>query len=480
MVLQGRKVNSNPLARISISRISKHGGAAGLAFSVFVGLTLACSTMFSVHAAILVLCGGTLLALTLFLRQIDLLIYGWFILTGFILVITWHLMPQYSQLLGTAIFWGLLLCIMATWAMDNCLKGMKFVSFDNVPVKLTVLLFLFWGAICVYTSVDMNISIRRFSHIAIGVGASYMFYDFFSRDHKNIRKTVGIVFFMTLVVSVATIVTGVYSLSAGLPIYKQLGLWFMGSNAVGSLLCNSIPILVTAGLTLVPNKTLKAILVAVMLLALFFTFARSAWIGTLAAIGFILWRSRIHRFISLAMIVGLVVAAWLFPAVGADVYRYVTGGDYSYRQHIWKASWNMACDYPFFGVGPGNAMYLMSDYLVDPLYAELVGVEDTHSVYLKNAAEMGFASPVMWLAIFALFIYYSTRIERSLNSRFLRLAAMGSTATFIGLSVHGISENGFFMTPFVAAEYYAMLPYILFAIPFAAKKLEERQKQDDA
>ena len=472
MFAEGHSVRTNLIP--TIRQAPKSRGFVSFFVSVLIGLVLARFTLVSTGAAVVVLAAGIVLALSLFFRKLHVLIYGWFVLSGLVFLIPGRLLPQYFQSLGTAIFWGLLFCIMAAWALDNCLEGMKFVPFANLPIKFTMLLFLLWGIISVYTAVNMHISIRRFSHIAIGLGASYMFYDFFSRDDKNIRRTIAIIFFMTLLVSTATAVTGVYCLLSGLPIYKQMKLWFMGSNAVGSLLCNSIPILLTAGVALISRKSLKTLFIAVMLLALFLSFSRTSWMGTLAAIGFLLWKSRIRQSIWVTVIVGLVVVAWLFPVVGGDVHHYITGERYSGRQKIWEASWKMACDYPFFGVGPGNAMFLMPEYLADPAYASLVGVEDTHSLYLKNAAEMGFASAVIWLAIFAVFVYYSTKIERSLNCEFLKLAARGSTATFIGLSIHGISENGFFMTPFVAAEYYAMLPYIVFAIPFAAKKLEEK------
>ena len=462
---------------LTTREIPRHKGGVCLVFSVFVGLVLAYFMMVSVHAAVLVFSVGIILVLVLFFRRIDLLIYGWFVLTGFVLVLSWHLMPEYSQFLGTVIFWGLLLCIISAWAVENVLGGMKFVPFENLLIMVTTLVFLLWGTISVSTSVDLGISIRRFSHIVIGVGASYMFYDFFSRDQRNIRRIVAIIFVMTSVFSVATVVTAVYSIVSGLPIYKQLGLWLMGSNALGSLLCHSIPIMLTAGLCLVPRKSLKVLFAVLMLLALFFSFARTAWIGTLAAVVFLLWKSRVKVAMWLTIVMGLIVIGWLFPVGGVDFFEYITGERYSGRQQIWEASWSMACDHPLLGVGPGNAMYLMSDYLANPEYAKLVGVEDTHSLYLKNAAEMGFISLAIWLVLFIVFVYYSLKIENNLKSEFLRLVCRGSTATFLAIGVHGIGENGFFMTSFVAAEYYALLPYIVFTMPFACKRLEERQEE---
>jgi hypothetical protein len=87
---------------------------------------------------------------------------------------------------------------------------------------------------------------------------------------------------------------------------------------------------------------------------------------------------------------------------------------------------------------------------------------------------MGFPSVAIMLAFYVMFLYYSNRIERNLNSPYLKLTTRGATATFLGLLVHGIFENGFFLTAFTAAEFTVIFPYILMVLPFACKKLEEK------
>ena len=101
--------------------------------------------------------------------------------------------------------------------------------------------------------------------------------------------------------------------------------------------------------------------------------------------------------------------------------------------------------------------------------------QDTHSAYLKNAVEMGFPSVVIMLTFYGMFFFYSNRIEKNLKSDYLKSVTRGATATLLGLLVYSIFENGFFLTPFSAAEFTVIMPYILIAMPFAAKRLEERQ-----
>jgi O-antigen ligase len=465
---------------VTIRSVQWSKGVVGLVLSIVTGLVLASFIMISTGTAVIVLAAGIAFTLTLILRRVDFLVYGWFVLTSVVFLITARFLPEYYSFLGTAIFWGLLGCVIAAWAMDNILSGRRFVRFDNMPVKAAILVFLLWGTMSLCTSVDLVISIKRFSHIVIGLAASYMFFDFFSQDQKNIKSVLGVLSILIVTISCFTIVAAAWALARGLPIYKEITLWLRGPNALGSMLCNSIPIVITAGLPFASRKSTRFFFSAIILLALFFTFSRTAWVGTLSALAFLLWKSKANRAIWLTIIIGFVAVAWLFPIMGGDFYDYIAGQRYSGRRLLWEATWKMACDKPLLGVGPGNAQHLMGEYLSNREYARIVGIEDTHSLYLKNAAEMGFVSVVIWVAVLVMFVHNSLRIEKSLDSAFLRTVCRGATATFLGLSVHGLGENGYFMTPFVSGEFTALLPYIVFAMPFAAEKLGEKSRSGEA
>jgi O-antigen ligase len=427
--------------------------------------------MISPAAAIIVLLCGIVLALTVLLRKTDYLIYAWFFLTSLILFVMVRLLPEYYAFVGRGVFWGLLACIIAAWAIDNILKGRQFTPFDNVPLKATVLIFLLWCIATLFTSLDVFNSVKKISHIFIALTVSYMFYDFFSRDQNNIRKVLRVLLFVVTSISIMAIGVAGHGLISGVPIYKKISLWFVNPNVLGHILFPCIPILIAAGFYFVPNRLLKTLLVFIMLLALFFSFHRTSWLAALVSIVFLLWKGRMKIPIWAMITVSLFLAALLFPVVGQDTYDYVTGERYSGRIEIWKAAWNTAGDYPLLGTGPGNVLKIMPQYIDTPWLKS----QETHSLYLKNAAEMGFMSVVILLAVYVTFLSSSERIERNLKSNYLRLVTRGATATFLGIFVHGIFENGYFLTPFDAAEFHVMIPYILMALPFACKKLEERQ-----
>lgn len=453
-----------------IRAISKRRVSASILGSVLIGLILARFMTLSPLLAIMLLSCGIVLAVTVLLRKTDYLIFSWFILTSLIWLILRLLPVHYFPFVGRGIFWGLLICVIAAWAIDNIVSGRQFVPFNNAPLKGIVLIFLLWCTMTLSTSIDVFTSIKKLSHIIIALVASYMFYDFFSRDQNNIKRLVRILFLLAIVVSFIVVVVAAHSLISGVEIYKQIALWFVNPNSLGIFLFMSIPILITAGFHFVSNRGLRLFFAVTMLLALFFSFARASWLGTSVSIIFLLWKSRMKIPVSMAIITALVLGALLFPVVGGDVYDFITEEQYTGRREIWQAAWKTACHYPLLGTGPGNSVDVMSQYIDTPW---LKG-QEAHNAYLKNAAEMGFVSVVIVLAFYIIFLYSSEKIEKNLKSDYLKSVARGTTATLLGIAIFCIFENGPILIAFDASEFTVLLPYILISLPFAAKRLEEK------
>lgn len=455
---------------MAVRGVTQKKGILGIAVAVLGGLILSRLTIISPLLAVIALACSIVLALALLIRNVYPLIYGWFVLTGFLFVILHRLLPsEFYPFVGRGIFWGVLLCIIAAWALDNVVSKRRFLHFDDVGIKVTLILFLLWSLLSLFGSLDLVNSLKQISHIVIGLMASYMFFDLFSRDEKNLRRTVGIILIVVMAISGIVVFAAVQSLVLGLPVYKRISLWFWNPNSLGLLLFMSIPILLTGGLPLLPNKSMRAMAVIIMLLALFLSFSRASWLAALFSISFLLWRSRMKTSMQAAVVTGLVVAALAVPIVGGDVYDFFAGERYTGRTEIWTAAWQAASDNPIFGVGIGNAPRILAQYINTP-WLKYVG---THSVYFQNAVDMGFPSLAILLAFYGVFFHSAWRIEKALKSASLRRMTEGATATLLGLLVHGILENGFLLTAFNAAEFTVILPYILLAVPFAAQKLEE-------
>jgi O-antigen ligase len=298
-----------------------------------------------------------------------------------------------------------------------------------------------------------------------------MFYDFFSRDQYNIKKMLNIVSLIVICVSFIVIAIAIRSLISGDPIYKETRLWFVNPNALGSFLFVCCPLLITSGFDFRPVKQLKFLFVSFMLLALFLSFHRTSWLALLVSMTYLLRQGRTKLSLAAAAILVLFMVGLTFPLWGGDLYHYITAERYSGRKEIWQASWNTACDYPLLGIGLGNSIGFIDKY-IDTSWLKR---NETHSVYLQNAVEMGFMSVVLLLAFYIIFFYSSESIEKNMKTHYLRLAVRGTNATFLGLFVHGIFGNFGIFNSFVAMEFFILMPYILLPLPFACKRLEERK-----
>lgn len=461
---------------IAIREIPKRRGLASILGSVLIGLLLARFIRVSPSAAILVLSSGIALVSVILLRKTDYLIFSWLVVTSVIYFIMYRFFPpSYYNLLGTALFWGLLVCVIAAWAIDNALCGRKFMPLADIPLPLlaTILVFVLWSALTIASSVDVFISVKKWAHIVIALGASYMFYDFFARDENNIRKLLKVISIVVIVVSSLLIITTVQGLISGIPIYKKIRMWFWNPNLVGYFLFTFTPILITSGFYFRRIKEFRFVFLAVVLLALFFSFSRTSWLAALVSIAFLLWKSGRYKsalgagFVAVLVLAGMTVPLWREP-----FFDFITGPRYTGRQELWRATWNVACDYPVLGTGLGNCDKFVNQYIETQWLLNV----NTHNAYLRNAADMGFLSAVLLLVFHVIFLCSSWSIEKNLKSNYLRLAVRGTIATYLGLVVRDWFDNGSILTCFDAAESHVLFPYILMAFPFAAKKLEERRE----
>jgi O-antigen ligase len=316
--------------------------------------------------------------------------------------------------------------------------------------------------------VDVFTGVKQLVKYSIVFSASYMFYDFFSRDRTSINTLVKIMLLLVVAVSFMTVASALESWVSGTPIYKRISLWFWNPNTLGTFIFVGIPIAITAGFGFIRSRGVRLFLLVIMLLALLFSSHRSSWVAASVSILYLLSKSRVKTLVLFTIIVGLFLSGLLLPVVGEDFYNYATKQQYTGRKEIWRASWHAIREHPFLGTGPGTSATTISEYMITPGFKG----QDTHNSYLKNAVEMGFPSVLIVLVFYAVFLYYANIIERNLRSDYLRSVTRGTIATFLGLLFYDIFQNGFFMTVFGASEFTVIWPYVIAPLPFACERLD--------
>jgi len=186
--------------------------------------------------------------------------------------------------------------------------------------------------------------------------------------------------------------------------------------------------------------------------------SRGGFLGLLAGMGFMAWRSR-YRMRSLA-VGGALLMVFLLVSPSSPLHRIVSPAHSDVeakdaRLELWGAGLRMVRDHPLAGVGIGNFKHAVRGYGD----AEGDVWRMAHNAYLEIAAEMGLPG----LTAFAGVIYLSCRsmdrlrrqVRRS-GPAVLHQASAGIEAGLIGFAVALFFVSGWFLKLFWLMVFLSM------------------------
>jgi O-antigen ligase len=207
------------------------------------------------------------------------------------------------------------------------------------------------------------------------------------------------------------------------------------------------------------HRVWAALVLPALLLALMFTFTRSAWVGACVGIG-ILFLLRDFRLLG---VLPIVLGAFLLfapPALTARLYSAFSLSDPSTvdRVAMMKSGWRIIKDDPLTGVGPDMILQ------VYPHYRDKTAVNERtphlHNVPLQIAAERGVPALLVWIWFIAVLVRDFWRRRHSLYP------SLSNT----GLAVIGaMLAAGLFEYNFGDSE-FLMLFLVLVTLPYAAER----------
>ncbi len=210
------------------------------------------------------------------------------------------------------------------------------------------------------------------------------------------------------------------------------------------------------------HRAWAALVLPALLLALGFTFTRSAWVGACVGIGilFLLRDFRLLGLLPIALGAFLLAAP---PSLTARLYSTFSLSDPSNvdRVAMMKSGWRIIKDDPLTGVGPDMIIQ------VYPHYRDKTAVNQLnpplHNVPLQIAAERGVPALLIW-------IWFIVTLVRDFWRR--RRAAFPSLSN-TGLAVIGaMLAAGLFEYNFGDSE-FLMLFLVLITLPYAAERAPE-------
>jgi len=234
-----------------------------------------------------------------------------------------------------------------------------------------------------------------------------------------------------------------------------LGLYMTYSGLLMLVTCAAVSRVIFAR----QHRAWAALVLPALLLALTFTFTRSAWVGACVGIG-ILFLLRDFRLLGLLPIV-LGAFLLLAPApLTARLYSTFSLSDPSNvdRVAMMKSGWRIIKDDPLTGVGPDMILQ------VYPHYRDKTAVNERtphlHNVPLQIAAERGVPALIVWIWFIVVLVRDFWRRRHSLYP------SLSNT----GLAVIGaMLAAGLFEYNFGDSE-FLMLFLVLVTLPYAAER----------
>jgi len=234
-----------------------------------------------------------------------------------------------------------------------------------------------------------------------------------------------------------------------------LGLYMTYSGLLMLVTCAAVSRVIFAR----QHRAWAALVLPALLLALMFTFTRSAWIGACVGIG-ILFLLRDFRLLGLLPIVLGAFLLFAPSALTARLYSTFSLSDPSNvdRVAMMKSGWRIIKDDPLTGVGPDMILQ------VYPHYRDKTAVNERtphlHNVPLQIAAERGVPALILWIWFIAVLVRDFWRRRHSLYP------SLSNT----GLAVIGaMLAAGLFEYNFGDSE-FLMLFLVLVTLPYAAER----------
>jgi len=133
----------------------------------------------------------------------------------------------------------------------------------------------------------------------------------------------------------------------------------------------------------------------------------------------------------------------------------IRGGTTFFRLNLWRSSWMMFRDHPWFGVGLDNFLYQYRSRYILPAAWQEPGLSHPHNVLLDYASRLGLVGLVAGLWMQIAFWWQALPLRRLADpdQRALALGLMGSMVSFLA---HGLVDASYFVIDLAFAFFLAL------------------------
>jgi len=370
------------------------------------------------------------------------------------------------------------------------------------PITISILIYLGWILITCFTSELPLVSFKFFlAKIWFIVSCYFILFWLVKNDISKWVKFMNC--YMAGLAIVICIATTKFVL-AGFP--ERGAHWIMSPyyndhTAYGAAIALLIPFQI--GFLFLPNrssntKLLSAVFLCLLLVGLYFSYCRAAWLSLVGVIGvFIILKLRIKMS---WVLLGAGLIAFVFYSFSDEIlYRMQRNSQDSssdFSEHIrsisnistdasnverlnrWVSAFGMIEERPWMGWGPGTYQFLYASYQ-KPKYKTIITTNfgdggNAHSEFIGPTAETGFIGLVTVLAIMIATLYTGIKTYISAQRKELKILSLSATLALVSYYVHGVMNN-FLDTDKLSLPFWASV-----AIIVMADLLNKEEKSDIA
>jgi len=345
-------------------------------------------------------------------------------------------------------------------------------EFDNRiwthPLSIVIIISLIWMFI---TSLTSQIPIVSFKYLLARLWFVVPFYFFgihLFRKTKNIR-----LFIWLYTIPLIGVIFYTIYMHSTFGFDEDAGHWVMepfynDHTAYGAVLALFIPLFVGFSFSKVYGKTTRFfafIVLVILVVALFLSFCRAAWISVAAAFMIYLVILFKIKFKWIAVIIGsLLMLFFMFQTQIWDVLeRNKQGSSGNFIEHIqsisnistdnsnlerinrWQSSLRMFNERPFFGFGPGTYQFEYAPYQLS-IEKTIISTNagdrgNAHSEFIGPLAEMGVFGMVIIVTLVLMIIVYGMRIYKNAKTPEIRMLSLAILLGLITYFLHGTLNN---------------------------------------
>lgn len=200
-------------------------------------------------------------------------------------------------------------------------------------------------------------------------------------------------------------------------------------------------------------KTLYLVEIALMLLALLFTYSTGAWFSlAMGVLAFIIFVGSMRARVQIVgfLLVAILAGVALFSSQIYHLAQHAMASDeWTLRLGVWQTAIRVILAFPLAGVGFGYYMKRSDPYRVP---AQFIPTYHAHDSYLEVATVGGIPLALMFIALLGFAIWLAFRNWRKADKT-ARALLGGGLAAVMALSFYSFTNAGWTLSPLLTADW---------------------------